>query len=124
MNYKLLLSLFVVFFLFSCLKDKTLEPKPDLTSGLCSTIVSYSLDIRPIIESSCKTQAGPGTGCHDAWIDNYSPIENYISIGSWQNRCFSLKDMPEIPNAWAIDSLSEDEIQTMKCWIEQGYPEN
>lgn len=124
MKHLLLISIFGAFFLLSCLKDKTLKPKPDVVNGPCSTEVSYSVEIRPIIESSCKTQAGPGTGCHDAWIDDYTPIETYITIGTWQNECFIEKTMPEMPNTWGIDSLTEDEIQTMKCWIEQGYPEN
>ncbi|MFT4602824.1 MAG: hypothetical protein ACI857_003011 [Arenicella sp.] len=102
----------------SCLKDKTIPLGP------CVTVVSYSTDIRPIIENSCKTQAGPGTGCHDAWIDDYSQITGQIAGGGWSNRVISLKDMPVMPNTWGIDSLSSDEIQVMQCWIDQGYPEN
>jgi hypothetical protein len=123
MKSPFLIILLGALFLSSCLKDKTIEPvvEPD---GPCAVEVSYTTDIRPIIESSCKTQAGPGTGCHDAWIDNYSQINSLINTGSWQNRCFTLLDMPVMPNTWNIDSLSSDEIQTMECWIEQGYPEN
>lgn len=29
-----------------------------------------------------------------------------------------------MPNDFGIDSLTADEIQTMRCWIDQGYPEN
>ena len=102
----------------SCLKDKT-SPIGD-----CLTEVSYSSDIRPIIESSCKTGLGGGTGCHDAWIDNYDPIKSYLDANTWQNEVLVEKTMPLIPNDFGIDSLSNDEIQTMKCWIDQGYPEN
>jgi hypothetical protein len=104
--------------LSSCLKDKT-SPV-----GGCLTEVSYTVDIRPIIESSCKTGLGPGTGCHDAWIDSYSAIETSLDGGAWQNEIFVEMTMPLIPNDFGIDSLTEDEIQTMRCWIEQGYPEN
>ena len=102
----------------SCLKDKTIP------LGECGVEVSYAVEIRPIIESSCKTQAGAGTGCHDAWIDDYSGIQGQINSGNWQNEVFVERTMPEIPNDWGIDSLSQDEIKTMQCWIEQGYPEN
>lgn len=115
---KILTIAAVLLVLTSCLKDKT-QSLAD-----CSVEISYALDIRPIIESSCKTQAGPNTGCHDAWIDEYPPIKSYINSGTWQNEVFNDKTMPEIPNTWGIDSLTTEEIQTMKCWIEQGYPEN
>ncbi len=115
-NFFLILSLALLS--SSCLKDKT-QSLAD-----CSVDISYTMDIRPIIENSCKTQAGPGTGCHDAWIDDYAPIKSYINSGTWQNEVFTEKTMPEIPNTWGIDSLTTEEIQTMKCWIEQGYPEN
>lgn len=29
-----------------------------------------------------------------------------------------------MPNDWGIDSLTAEEIKIMKCWIDQGYPEN
>ncbi len=103
--------------LMSCLKDKVVV-------GECDTVVSYSEDIRPIIEASCKTGLGPGTGCHDAWIDNYDPIESYLNSGSWQNVIFVDKTMPKIPNAFGIDSMTTEALKIMKCWIDQGYPEN
>jgi hypothetical protein len=113
------LSMAAVFMLFtSCLKDKTIP------LGDCNSIISYDAEIRPIIESSCKTQAGGGTGCHDAWIDEYDGIKGNIDAGIWQNEIFTDMTMPVVPNNWGIDSLSQDEITTMKCWINQGYPEN
>lgn len=115
-NLILLLGLSLL--LAACLKEKT-EP-----IGNCGTIVSYSAEIRPIIENSCKTQTGPGTGCHDAWIDDYSQIKGLIDNQSWQNRTLSILDMPEIPNVWGIDSLTSDELKAMRCWIDQGYAEN
>ena len=101
----------------SCLKEKT-EP------ATCFEEVSYEYEIRPIIESSCKTQQGAGTGCHDAWIDDYSQIKPFCESGAWQNRVLVVKDMPVFPNSWAIDSLTSIELQKMQCWIDQGYPNN
>ncbi|MFT6715637.1 MAG: hypothetical protein ACJA0Q_000264 [Saprospiraceae bacterium] len=86
--------------------------------------VSYLVSIRPIIETSCKTQQGPGTGCHDAWIDDYQAIKNSLNIGAWQNVVLETKRMPAIPNSFGIDSLSASEYATMSAWINQGYKEN
>lgn len=108
------------FLIISCTKDKTLP----INASECPDIISYSADIRPIIEASCKTGLGPGTGCHDAWIDNYDPIKSYINAGAWQNQLFTTKLMPQLPNDFGIDSLSAEDLRVMKCWIDQGYPEN
>ncbi len=105
-------------FTTSCLKEKTIP------LGDCDSIISYSGEIRPIIESSCKTGLGGGTGCHDAWIDEYDNIVNYMTAGSWQNEVLTTKRMPLVPNDFGIDSLTADEIKTMQCWVDQGYPEN
>lgn len=102
----------------SCYKDKTKPP------GDCDVIVSYSVDIKPIINTSCVTNQGPGTGCHDAWIFNYDNILGFLGSGIWKNEVIDLKTMPQIPNDFGIDSLTNDELKTMRCWIEQGYPEN
>ncbi len=107
-------------FLSSCYKEKTVPIDPNA----CGSTISYSTDVVPIINQSCKTNLGPGTGCHDAWIGEYSNIVLYINNGSWQNDIWSAYTMPKIPNTFGIDSLTADEVKTMKCWVEQGYPEN
>jgi len=107
-----------MFCLTSCLKEKTV-PIASTTDGCFEQ--SYTYNIRPIIETSCKTQAG--IGCHDAWIDEYTPIASYISSGVWYTEIFVDKTMPVMPNIWGIDSLSDAELTVMQCWIDQGYPE-
>jgi len=94
------------------------------TNEETSVEISYLVSIRPIIETSCKTQQGAGTGCHDAWIDNYQDVRNYLNSGVWQSVVLDTKRMPIIPNSFDIDSLDADEIKVMTEWIEQGYPEN
>lgn len=116
----LLFGLMVISLLSSCLKAKT-EP---VNAAECPTVISYSLEIEPIIHASCMTNLGPGTGCHDAWITNYDNVKSYLDLGIWQADVLIDKTMPKIPNDFAIDSLTADELQVMKCWIDQGYPQN
>ena len=116
------IALFCGLTLTSCLKDKTVPLS--VANGDCDDIISYTNDVRPIIEASCKTGMGPGTGCHDSWIDEYDNIDNYIIAGTWQNEIFVEHTMPAIPNSFGIDSLTEEEFKTMQCWVAQGYPEN
>ena len=111
-------TLFIVLTFMSCNKDKTLAP------GSCVTTISYTTDIIPIIQSSSMTNQGPGTGCHDSWITEHSNIVNYINDESWQNAVWGSYTMPKMPNNFGIDSLTLDEVQIMKCWVERGFPEN
>lgn len=104
----------------SCLKEKTSPPG----QYYCPNVISYSADIQPIINTSCVTNLGPGTGCHDAWIFSYANVVGEIEADRWQNTVFNLHTMPKIPNDFSIDSLEEYQIDLMKCWIQQGYPEN
>jgi hypothetical protein len=118
------LSLFLVLVLSSCLKDK-ITPVPD--TGDCFEI-SYKYNIRPIIELSCKPEPFDPAACHNSgangdW-DDYNNIASFISAGIWQTRLLVDKTMPNMPNIWEIDSLNTDELKTIQCWIDQGYPEN
>ena len=118
---KAALVLFVIGILMSsCYKDKTVPVDP----AACSSTISYSQDIVPIINQSCITGLGPLTGCHDAWIHEYSNVVAQINGGGWQNTVWQIYTMPKIPNTFGIDSLTADEVKIMRCWVEQGYPNN
>jgi hypothetical protein len=102
--------------LSGCYKDVTKPP------GDCDVIVSYSMDIKPIIDASCITQIGTTIACHDNWIVSYSGVE--YRINEIEYECLAAKTMPQIPNDQGIDSLTNDELKSIRCWIEQGYPDN
>ena len=110
---------FGLFILISCKKDKA-EP---FVAEDCGTIISYTDHIKPIINTSCVTNMGPGTGCHDAWIFDYDQVKAMVANGKWEEQIYSY-EMPLIPNDFGIDSLRQGELDTMRCWIEQGYPNN
>jgi len=116
---RIILTLSTFFLLLSCLKEKAAPI--DLE---CNTIdINYILDIKPLIKKSCATNQGPGTGCHDAWIFDYSNIVPKIEDGSWENRVLDMKNMPTPNNQFDILPLTEQELKTFKCWIKSGYPE-
>ncbi|MBK6952486.1 MAG: hypothetical protein IPH24_10690 [Crocinitomicaceae bacterium] len=117
-TYRIMFICFVASASSGCYKDKTTPPND------CDVIVSYSLEIKPIINSSCVTNLGPGTGCHDAWIFDYPQVVSSINSGTFEYECLTVSTMPQIPNDFGIDSLTVDEKKSIKCWIEQGYPEN
>lgn len=107
--------------LLNCTKDKTLRN----CSGDCiPDMVSYEVDIKPLISQSCATNNGPGTGCHDAWIFSYGSVLARVQNGDFRRVIIDEKSMPKIPNDFNIEPLTADEIKLFECWICDGAPNN
>ena len=105
---KILCGLFVVLLLFSCGKE---EVKPEFS---CGEEISLMNDIMPIVSNNC-------IGCHDdgpmphltskqAVIDNADDIRREVSGGL----------MPP-PSA---SPLEAEDVQLIKCWVDDGAPDN
>ncbi len=120
--------LFIVFascILYSCTKDKGLLPVdpviPVGTVDPCITNISYSLNIVPIINTSCAI-----SGCHEPFgykdFSTYSTakseIDAYTGIG-FINRIKPGGGMPSIGSP-----LSSCEVKKIETWINAGYPNN
>lgn len=120
--YRILLLVFIsTTVLLSCNKDKTLAEcgLEHCTPGS----VSYENDIKPLIQQSCATGTGPGTGCHDAWIFNYDNITPKIDDGTFWS-VIENYSMPKLPNSFGIAGLTQAEYEMFECWICDGAPEN
>ncbi len=98
----------------SCTKDKAANPAAIVD---CSK-VTFSGDIMPIMQNSCNT-----TGCHNAGgaapmpLTSYSEIKIYVDNGMIADRVLVKGDMPP-------GGLPEDQKKKIKCWIENGAPDN
>ena len=108
---KLIFLLFVSFTFSACTFDKV-EP---LTLG-CDRTISYTADILPIVTANCVV-------CHNASTPNrnyltYEGLKQKADNGTLFNRIVVLKDMP------AAGSISDKERNMIKCWIDQGAPNN
>jgi len=110
-------SLFLIFVIGGCYYDKE-----DLLYGknTCDTAaVSFSADIKPIIDGSCATigchvQGGTGIGL----LENYRQIKAKIDDGTFENRVITQLDMP--PSA----PLSDCQIMHIKQWVAEGALNN
>lgn len=116
-----LISTCILFF-GQCSKDKA-NPHCQYTDCAPGS-VSYQTDIKPIIEQHCVTNLGPGTGCHDAWIFNYSSVLKRVNNGTIPHEVVETMDMPPIPNNFNIQPLSDEQIRKWRCWICDGAPQN
>jgi len=118
---RLFTSFILILLLTACAKDKTLKIIPFDCSGVNAT---YADDIKPMIQASCATGTGPGTGCHDAWILTYAGLRARVLNGSIQRVIYELKSMPPDPNFLGIPPLTDEEIEKMMCWIQSGALDN
>ncbi|MDF1673056.1 MAG: hypothetical protein P1U41_06100 [Vicingaceae bacterium] len=119
---KLFLPIFIVLILvLSCTRNRIdVKPIPKCDG----TEASYSKDIKPLIKAKCSTGLGAGTGCHDSWILTYDGIMNKVNNNTFKETTILNKTMPKVPNNFGIDPLTEDEINLIICWLDNGAKEN
>lgn len=97
----------------SCV-DHTL-PEPEIDP--CTVTVSFVSDIKPIIDTSCAL-----TGCHNG--DNGAD-RNWTVFSNFQTKRANVKDRitrpPGTPGHMpAAGSITDDQIQSIVCWVDQG----
>ena len=125
-----------VFLLFNaCLFDKLPEPQvepPPLTfQEWCDSLnPTYNTVVKPILQQSCAYDPA----CHPSY-NNYSGLQAKLTDlqnGPFVNRVFTLKDDPALgmPPDNSVypqsikDSLTQEELDILQCWIDKGAPEN
>lgn len=109
---KIIVALVIAVAIFySCAKDKA---RPEATPEPC-TPVSFANDVMPVINAHCVS-------CHNS-ASSYSPLEDYNTVklrfddGSLKQKVLIDKSMPP-------GGMSAEEVQKIRCWIEQGGLDN
>jgi len=118
--FSALLSLFLVATLHSCV-DHTL---PEVVVDECGGTVSFDVDIQPIIDSKCAI-VGDG-GCHNG--GNGASL-NWTVFSNFQSNATDVKDrITRSPGADGkmpkIGTLTDEQIQLLVCWVDQGAKDN
>ena len=98
-------------FLFGC-KDKKLTPS---CNGDTPT---YNNGISAIINAECNATACHGTGSSQAEFTTYAGMALAISNGNFEKKVLVDQTMPR--NGF----LTQDQIDLIQCWVDNGYPEN
>ncbi|HZI23551.1 MAG TPA: hypothetical protein VFD46_00655 [Chryseolinea sp.] len=107
----------VTFFSQSCV-DHNL-PEPDVEA--CSATVSFSSQVNPIINTSCAIP-----GCHNG--DNGAD-KNWTIFSNFQANKADVKDRITRPPGTsghmpAVGSITQQQIETIVCWVDQGGQNN
>ncbi len=117
MNNRILFKILVLTLVSSCYNDN----EEDLYGPINCDVseVTYSVNVQPIINSSCAT-----TGCHTSGgtapgnFNNYNELKSKVDNGTFENRVLIQKTMP--PNS----PLSDCELETLQAWIDGGALNN
>jgi len=112
---KLLIIFFgVALLIFSCKKEKA-------AAFVCTEEVSYSNEIRPLIEMNCTV-----SGCHDASAAGGYDFLSYEEVSSNADRILEtiqhgsgVSPMPQ-----GAGKLADSLIQKFYCWKENGTQNN
>jgi len=104
----------------SCSKDKAEETNPDPCAYDASQL-RYNGFIKNIIDTRCASDGAchgtpQGQNAGGEYL-TYAEIKAKVDNGSFNNRLFVLKDMPQ------GSSLSDCELKKLKDWYNAGAPE-
>lgn len=105
--------------LIACTKD--VGPNPDLVvkpTG-CDTI-TFTKHIKPIITNYCAKSGCHVTGAQSPDFSNDLTLQSQAQAGRIKARLIDQNDMPPAGNP----SPTNDEITSIKCWLEAGAPLN
>jgi len=107
--------LVVIIFSFGCSKDDDMNDEP---MDSCPDEVTYENQVRPILLANCTD-----SGCHDGnsgvgdW-SSYASISPTFTNGRFNNLVIETRQMPQ------GRTLSSSAYNLLKCWSEQGFPQN
>ncbi len=73
---------------------------------------TYDNEIGAIVTAECATG-----NCHPSY-DSYSRIEGIINNGQFESVVLKNQTMPR------GGKLSQSQINSIQCWVDNGYPEN
>ena len=105
-------ALFLIVLIVGCTKDTVPEPEG------CVEIPTFDQSVREIIRNKCNF-----SGCHDgsSGVGNYNSyrgLERVLDNGEFKQLVLIEKTMPR------SGTLSPEEFESLRCWTENGFPEN
>ncbi len=72
----------------------------------------YNSEIKSIIDANCTSSS-----CHSNY-GSYSGLQSILSNGKFKSEVLDNQSMPKNGN------LSDGDLDKIKCWVDNGYPEN
>ncbi|MBU0486472.1 MAG: hypothetical protein KKA07_17305 [Bacteroidetes bacterium] len=121
MNFRLLITGFVLLALQSCYYDSEEELYP---LSVCDTTeVSYSGDVIPVFETHCYSCHNNSTAAsfgENIRLENFEDVAYYAGNGSLYGSVAWIAPWSAMPD-YKLDKCSQNRI---KAWVDQGMKQN
>lgn len=114
MKYLLIVFSLTGLILFACKKDKA-------SAFVCTTEVSYSNEIQPLIEMNCTV-----SGCHDATASGGYNFLTHEEVSTNADRILETIQHGSgvAPMPLGAEKLADSLIQKFYCWKDNGAQNN
>jgi uncharacterized membrane protein len=99
---------------FGCTKDIGYLPFCDKNPS------TYNAVIKPIIDQKCSGPYCHHDGSYFGDLTSFVGLKEKIDKGTFKTMVYDNKIMP--PSSF--DQLTEDEYKKIKCWLDDGAPQN
>ena len=109
MKRKFICTAIVLVVFASCKKD---EDDEKLTPTCDGSVPTYQNTIKSIIDTKCAT-----SNCHASY-SSYNGLQPALQNGSFRREVLVDQTMPQ------GSSLSQDQLNKIQCWANNGFPEN
>lgn len=104
---KLFVATSLILTIGACKKENS-----KLTPACDGSHPTYNSEIKSIIDTRCAT-----SGCHPGF-SSYSGLNGILQNGQFKREVLTNQSMPQ------NSSLTQDQINKIQCWVNDGYPEN
>jgi uncharacterized membrane protein len=104
----------LILILSSCKKEEFFTPVCD------GSTPTYDTDIKAIIDNNCTASSCHAAGSSRGDWTSYQTLQGVLVNGRFEQRVLTTQDMPKGNNK----TLTQSEINTIQCWVDNSYPEN
>ena len=103
---------------FGCTSDQLPEPSLDFCDSLNLTMLTYDVDIKPIVDVKCTNSGCHGSGSIDGDFTNYQGMLLDLENGRINEEVLVDRTMPQL-GPLAPD-LTDEEREMFQCWLGNG----
>ena len=90
----------------------------------CGLKVTYNSQVRKIIEKRCAISGCHVNGFHPGDYTSYAGVKKNVDSGKFKLRVFGNSQIPPTMPPFSKPQLGEEELQILKCWLDQDALEN
>ncbi len=107
-------AILTLFLPSGCSKAKAPPPLPEV---ICTSTISFSQQVAPMIEENCS-------GCHGSGAGTSPVLSNYTEISENADKIIhALRGTPQLMPEGG-PALADSLIQQFQCWLQQGKMNN